>query len=149
MGKGEIIIALDVGTGRVGVAASDPLLIAANPVAVIARDGNEFEEIKKVVESHSADTVIIGLPKTLRGEVGPQAEKVLTFTNLLREHLSGVKIILWDERFTSVIAHRMFKTLGIRSKRERLIKDAAEAMLILQSYLNYMRRKSKSSDSKE
>ncbi len=147
MEEKSIIIALDVGTGKIGVAMSDPLRIGANPVAVIARDGNEFEEIKKIVESHNADTIIVGFPKTLRGEVGRQAEKVLEFTNTLRTYLNNKEIILWDERFTSVIAHRMFKALGIRSKRERLIKDAAEAILILQSYLNYIRRKRKSGDS--
>lgn len=138
-----VIVALDVGTGRIGVAASDSLHITANPVTVIPRDGNEFEAIKKLVKFYSAKTVVIGLPKTLKGDVGPQAEKVLTFVTVLKEHLSDVEIILWDERFTSVIAHKMYKLLGVRSKKERTTKDVAEALLILQSYLNYGGRKKK------
>ncbi len=144
-----VIVALDVGMGRVGVAASDPLHITANPVTVIQRDGNEFEAIKKLVKSYNAKTVIIGLPKTLSGDVGSQAEKVLTFVNVLKGYLGDVEIILWDERFTSVIAHKMYKSLGIRSKKERVTKDAAEALLILQSYLNYRGRKKKLENSDE
>ncbi len=147
-GKG-VIVALDVGTGRVGVAASDSLHITANPVTVIQRDGNEFEAIKKLVEFYNAKTVIIGLPKTLKGDVGQQAEKVLTFVNVLKGYLSDAEIILWDERFTSVIAHKMYKLLGVRSKKERATKDVAEALLILQSYLNYGGRKKKLENSDE
>ncbi len=139
--ENKVYIALDVGTGHIGVAASDPLGITANPVDVIERDGNEFNKIRDILSSHDSRTLIIGLPKTLRGEVGMQAEKVLEFTNELRKYLSNVEIVLWDERFTSVIAHRMFMKAGIRSRRERKIKDAAEAVLILQSYLNYVGRK--------
>ena len=140
MKQNKVFIALDVGTGHIGVAASDPLGITANPLDVVNRDGNEFERIKDILNTHGSKTLIIGLPKTLRGEVGMQAEKVLKFVEELREHLSGVEIILWDERFTSVIAHRMFQKAGIKSRRERKIKDAAEAVLILQSYLKYLRR---------
>jgi len=139
--KEGVIIALDVGTGHIGVAASDPLKITANPVDVLNRDGTEFSKIEEFIRRYDAKTLVIGLPKTLKGEVGMQAEKVLQFVNELREFLSGVEIILWDERFTSVIAHRMFQKAGINSRKERKIKDAAEAVLILQSYLNYIRRK--------
>jgi putative Holliday junction resolvase len=135
-----VIVALDIGTGRIGMAASDSLHITANPVAVIPRDGNEFEAIEKLLKSYNAKTVVIGFPKTLKGEVGFQAEKVLAFVNRLKRDLSDVEIILWDERFTSVIAHKMFKLLGVGSKRERATKDVAEALLILQSYLNYRGR---------
>ncbi|MEA3313652.1 MAG: Holliday junction resolvase RuvX [Caldisericota bacterium] len=144
-----VIVALDVGMGRVGVAASDSLHITANPVTLIQRDGNEFEAIKNLVKFYSAKTVVIGLPKTLKGVVGSQAEKVLTFVNMLKGYLNGVEIILWDERFTSVIAHKMFKSLGVRSKKERATKDVAEALLILQSYLNYGGRKKKLENSGE
>ncbi len=143
------IVALDVGTGRIGVAVSDALGITANPVAVIGRNGAEFDEIKKVLMEHNSKILIIGFPKTLKGQVGSQAEKVLGFVNELRKHLSGVDIVLWDERFTSVIAHRMFRKAGVNSRRERKIKDAAEAVLILQSYLSYLRRKQRAEQSED
>jgi putative Holliday junction resolvase len=136
-----VILALDVGTGHIGVAASDALKITANPVDVLDRDGSEFEKIRELISRYDAKVLVVGLPKTLRGEVGMQAEKVIEFVNELRNFLSGIDIILWDERFTSVIAHRMFQKAGINSRKERKIKDAAEAVLILQSYLNYIRRK--------
>ncbi len=141
------IVALDVGTGRIGVAVSDPLGITANPIAVLGRDGKEFDEIRGILTEHNSKVLIVGFPKTLKGQVGSQAEKVLIFVNELKEHLSGIEIILWDERFTSVIAHRMFQKAGISSRRERKIKDAAEAVLILQSYLNYLRREKRAEQS--
>ncbi len=141
------IVALDVGTGRIGVAVSDALGITANPVAVLGRNGREFDEIREILSGHNSKVLIVGFPKTLKGQVGSQAEKVLAFVNELKKHLSGIEIILWDERFTSVIAHRMFQKVGINSRRERKIKDAAEAVLILQSYLNYLRREKRAEQS--
>ncbi len=141
MEKTKVFVALDVGTGHIGVAISDPLGITANPIEVIERDGNEFQKIKDILGAHHCGILIIGLPKTLRGKVGTQAEKVLQFTEELRKYIADVNIALWDERFTSVIAHRMFVKAGVNSRKERKIKDAAEAVLILQSYLDYVWRK--------
>jgi putative Holliday junction resolvase len=141
MDQNKVFVALDVGTRHIGVAVSDPLGITANPIDIIKCNGDEFETVKEILDTHNSNVLIIGLPKTLRGEVGTQAEKVLQFTEELRQHLSGVEIVLWDERFTSVIAHKGFLKAGVKSRRERKIKDAAEAVLILQSYLSYLRRK--------
>ncbi len=149
MEKTKVFIALDVGTGHIGVAASDPLGITANPIDVIECNGNEFQRIKDILNTHNSSTLIVGLPKTLKGKVGMQAEKVLQFVEELRKYLSSVEIIFWDERFTSVIAHRMFRKAGINSRKERKIKDAAEATLILQSYLDSAGRKKRKNLSEE
>lgn len=145
------IIALDVGTGRIGVAIlRNDILI--NHLDIISRDGSEFEKITKIVEDENVKTIVIGLPKTLKAEIGPQAEKVLQFVDELKVHLASffsLEIVLWDERFTSVIAHRMFRAIGLTSKKERKIKDSLEAELILESYINYLRRELRKKDQQE
>ncbi len=135
------ILSLDVGDGRIGVAVSDPLFLFGEPVAVLKRDGNEISEIKKFIETFNPFLIVIGLPKNLKGEVGPQAEKVLDFVEELRRQISLREIVLWDERYTSVIAHQIFRNLNIHGKQERKIKDSMEAVVILESYMNYYRRK--------
>jgi putative Holliday junction resolvase len=140
------IIALDVGTGRIGVAILRNAILPVNHLDILKRDGTEFEKINSVVRDEKIKTIVVGLPKTLKGEIGPQAVKVLQFVEELKINLAelpSVEIVFWDERFTSVIAHRVFRTIGFTSKKERKVKDSLEAELILESYLNYLRRESR------
>ncbi len=140
------IIALDVGTGRIGVAILRNAILPVNHLEILKRDGTEFEKLNSVVRDEKIKTIIVGLPKTLKGEIGPQALKVLQFVEELKINLteiSSIEIVFWDERFTSVIAHRVFRTIGFTSKKERKVKDSLEAELILESYLNYLRRESR------
>jgi len=140
------IIALDVGTGRIGVAILRNTMLLVNHLDTITRDGTEFEKINSVVRDEKIKSIVIGLPKTLKGEIGPQAVKVLQFVEELKINLTTVppvEIIFWDERFTSVIAHKIFRTIGFTSRKERKVKDSLEAELILESYLNYLRRESR------
>jgi putative Holliday junction resolvase len=146
------MIALDVGTGRIGVAILRDAILFINHLDIISRDGLEFEKVASIVKDENVKTIVIGLPKTLKAEIGPQAEKVLQFVDELRLHLISpppVEIVLWDERFTSVIAHRMFRAIGLTSKKERKIKDSLEAELILESYINYLRRELRKKEQQE
>ena len=146
------MIALDVGTGRIGVAILRDAILFINHLDIISRDGSEFEKVASIVKDENVKTIVIGLPKTLKAEIGPQAEKVLQFVDELRLHLISpppVEIVLWDERFTSVIAHRMFRAIGLTSKKERKIKDSLEAELILESYINYLRRELRKKEQQE
>lgn len=146
------MIALDVGTGRIGVAILRDAILFINHLDIILRDGSEFEKVASIVKDENVKTIVIGLPKTLKAEIGPQAEKVLQFVDELRLHLISpppVEIVLWDERFTSVIAHRMFRAIGLTSKKERKIKDSLEAELILESYINYLRRELRKKEQQE
>lgn len=146
------MIALDVGTGRIGVAILRDAILFTNHLDIISRDGSEFEKVASIVKDENVKTIVIGLPKTLKAEIGPQAEKVLQFVDELRLHLISpppVEIVLWDERFTSVIAHRMFRAIGLTSKKERKIKDSLEAELILESYINYLRRELRKKEQQE
>ena len=146
------MIALDVGTGRIGVAILRDAILFINHLDIISRDGSEFEKVASIVKDENVKTIVIGLPKTLKGEIGPQAVKVFQFVDELRLHLISpppVEIVLWDERFTSVIAHRIFRAIGLTSKKERKIKDSLEAELILESYINYLRRELRKKEQQE
>lgn len=133
------ILALDIGNANIGVAISDKEHIFAMPLEVIHRDGNEIQKIKEIITSKEVESVVVGLPKNLNGSIGPQAVMVENFVKILQEELPQVKFILWDERYTSVIAHKMLRFTGIRSKKERKIKDKFEALFILENYLEFLR----------
>lgn len=141
------ILALDVGNVNIGIAISDKEHIFAMPLAIVKRDGNEIEAIKNIISEKDVDEVVVGLPKNLNGTIGPQANIVLEFLDKLKEALPDVKFVTWDERYTSVIAHKMLRFQGIRSKKERKIKDKFEALFILESYLEYLRRQKRVEES--
>ncbi len=135
MAEGRIL-ALDVGDHHIGIAITDELEISVYPVKVLVRDGDEINEICSLITEKGVKKIIVGLPKNLKGEIGPQAQKVLQFAEVLKEHIEGLELIFWDERLTSVIAHRIFKSENVNSRKERKIKDSLEAVLILESYLD-------------
>ncbi|MGB9694878.1 MAG: Holliday junction resolvase RuvX [Caldisericaceae bacterium] len=137
---------LDVGDERIGVAVSDPLGLFGKPVAILSRGNNVISEIIKICLSYNSRVVVVGLPRNLKGETGPQAQKVLTFVDELKGAMEGYEIVLWDERYTSVIAHRIFQNLDIKGRKERKIKDSMEAVIILEGYLGYLRRTKRKDD---
>jgi putative holliday junction resolvase len=132
------ILALDIGEKRIGVATCDPLGIVVRPVGVVAAEVREraLADIKKIVQDEEAVLIIAGLPLTLRGEEGPQAQRVLGFVEALRAAVD-VPIELRDERYTSTEAERIIEERGgKRKKRRRGEVDEIAATLILQDYLN-------------
>lgn len=133
---------LDVGDKRIGIALSDPLGMFALPHSTIDHEGSRaLEEIITVMLANSVNTVVIGLPKELNGNIGPQAEKVKTFleslTKRLEQHpeLSTTKTVLWDERLTSVQAERMIAGSGLKNRKRREALDRVSAAIILEGYL--------------
>lgn len=131
-------LGLDMGEKRIGVARSDELHLMAHPVGFIERAGDEqaVREIKKFVDESHIQKVVVGLPKTMKGETGVQAEKVLSFVEKLRQYLS-CPIVTWDERLTTVQAERALIAQDMsRAKRKRK-RDAAAAEIMLQSYLDF------------
>jgi putative Holliday junction resolvase len=133
------ILGVDYGEKRIGIAVSDPLGITAQAVAVISKAKNfdqDIVELKKIMEEYNGvEEIVVGLPKTMAGEIGPQAQKVLAFIEALKNGL-GVKITPWDERLTTVIAERELISAGVsRAKRKKVI-DKSAASYILQSYLD-------------
>ena len=135
------VLALDVGSKRIGVAVSDPTGLIATPLTTISRSGGpeDVEEVLRLTSSHQAVEILVGLPLSLSGRMGPQAESVAQFTRELSER-SPVQVKSVDERFSSVQAERLLRQSGKQPSRARALVDAAAAAVILQSYLDSQRR---------
>ncbi|MDR1915730.1 MAG: Holliday junction resolvase RuvX [Synergistaceae bacterium] len=130
------IIALDVGSVRIGVAASDPLGTFAQAVAVLRADGAWMEELSGLLEEYGAEKILIGMPVRTDGTEGPEADKMKKIIASLRERFSGFEIIPWDERFTTTIATQALLEADVsRAGRKRYV-DKIAAALLLQSYLD-------------
>ena len=99
------VLALDYGSARTGVAVSDPTGTLARPVATVASvdETSGFDELVALVNNEEPELVVVGLPLTLRGEHGQQARATAAFVERLRAVLE-IRVELWDERFTSVLA---------------------------------------------
>jgi putative transcription antitermination factor YqgF len=126
------VIALDYGAARTGVAVSDETGTIARPVGVVERaarpDG--IAQIRDIVHEHAAELVVVGLPLTLRGELGKQARETEAFVELLREELD-VPVETYDERFTTSIAQG--------SPGGSAPEDARAAAHLLEGYLERAR----------
>lgn len=132
---------LDVGERRIGVALSDPEGRMAYPLSVVERrsDAEAIEAIARLVKAHGVAKLIIGLPHTLEGLEGMQAEAVRGFVEQLRGR-TDVPYELWDERLSTVEAERRLREAGVRRERRAQVRDTLAATIILQSYLDYRQR---------
>jgi len=129
-------MALDIGDKRIGVALSDPIGILATPKTIIERK-NETEDIVTIanmVDQYEVKKIIIGLPISLDGRIGEQAEKVHAFVDHLVKHID-IPVDFRDERMTTVSAKRLLHEGGKKGKQAGR-DDAAAAAVILQSYLD-------------
>ncbi len=135
-------IGIDVGSVRIGVAASDPDGILATPVETVARakksgaQPTDLIRIAEIVREYEAVEVIVGLPRTLRGENGSSAKIAVGFAKRLRRMIPGVPIRLSDERLTTVSAARALRDSGVRARGQRQVIDQAAAVSILQGWLD-------------
>jgi putative Holliday junction resolvase len=137
-GIAMIVLALDVGQVRIGVAASDPEGLLASPRGMIRRRSNAqtFEAIARVVGESGAERVVIGLPISLDGQLHDQARAVQAFGKRLAARLS-VPVDYWDERLSTVTAAEALRAAGVAPARMRERIDAAAAAVILQDYLDH------------
>ena len=131
------ILGLDFGERRIGVALSDPSAIIAQPLAVIERRGlaEDIGSIKALISQHGVESVVMGLPLTLKGERGPQAQRALAFGNELKR-ATQVAIEWMDERFTTAQGSRALSEAGENGRQQKKRIDQVAAQLILQSYLD-------------
>lgn len=135
-------LGLDIGDKRIGVALSDPMGILASPLLVFERkdDVADIDFILNEVKINHVERIIVGLPQSMNGTIGAQAEKVKSLAEILRQN-SPVPVEFRDERLTTVNAKRLLQEAG-RKKSQKHKKgefDAAAAAIILQSYLNEAR----------
>lgn len=118
---------------------SDPHGILATPVATLARDESgrtDLDALRDLVLEHDVVEVVVGLPRTLRGEVGQAAIAARTYGQLLAARVEPVPIVYVDERLTSVTANRVLAERGIRERARRSVVDQAAAVTILQMRLD-------------
>ncbi|HEY55651.1 MAG TPA: Holliday junction resolvase RuvX [Dehalococcoidia bacterium] len=130
-------LGLDIGDRRIGVALSDPEGILASPLAVINRrnESLDIEAITEIIRQHQVGQVVVGLPLSMDGSLGQQAEKVKDFTRKLGEH-TQVPLEYRDERLTTVMAEHLKRAAGGKKKGEKTRYDAQAAAIILQGYLD-------------
>ena len=135
-------IGLDIGDKRIGVAISDPLGILASPLLVLEHkdDKADIAAILKIVNQYQVEHIIVGLPQSMDGSMGAQAEKVKLFAEKLK-HQSPLPVEFRDERLTTVSAKQMIQEAATKkSARNRKREyDTAAAAIILQSFLNESR----------
>lgn len=131
-----VIISVDYGDVRTGVAACDKLQLLASPVTVIKQKDPEIlsEEIKKICLEKKAEKIVLGLPKNMDGSEGFRAEACKEFAKLLSEK-TGLSVDFQDERLTTVSAHNILNATDTRGKKRKAVVDAVSAVLILEDYL--------------
>ena len=130
-------LGLDIGDKRIGVALSDPESILATPLTIIDRrdETQALEAIINIINQHQVKQVVVGLPRSMDGSTGKQAEKVKAFTQELRNHI-GVPVEFRDERLTTVLAKRLMQAANTKKTKRKARDDAVAAALILQGYLD-------------
>jgi putative Holliday junction resolvase len=130
------IMALDVGSRRIGVAVSDPLGITAQGLDTIQRQNKrrDLEALRRLLSEYHIREVVVGLPLRLSGAEGTQSEKMRRFAEDLESHF-GVTVHLWDERWTSTEANRLLRETDLSIEKRAKAVDRMAATLILQSWL--------------
>jgi putative Holliday junction resolvase len=136
------ILGLDFGSRTVGVAVSDALLLTAQGVETIERkDENKLRRtcarIDELIASYEVDRIVLGLPKNMNNTEGERVEKTKEFKEIL-ERRTGLPVILWDERLTTVAAERILMENGVRRENRKAVIDKVAACLILQGYLDHL-----------
>lgn len=136
------ILGLDFGSKTVGVAVCDSLGITAQGVEIIRRkDENKLRQtlarIEELVREYDVEKIILGLPKNMNNTSGERVDKTMEFKAML-ERRTGLPVIMWDERLTTVAADRIMMDAGIRREQRKDYVDMIAAELILQGYLDSM-----------
>lgn len=136
----SIILGLDIGDARTGVAISDELGIAAHPLCTIHRKSRKavLAELQELVTAHKVERIVVGLPLQLDGETGTQARKVRRFAERLEQQVN-LPIVFWDESFTTFEAARILRGTKKRRKKRKQVIDQVAAVLILEGYLEELR----------
>ena len=136
------ILGLDIGSKTIGVAISDPLGWTAQGITTIRRSKKErdLEEVKELCEEHKVETIVIGLPKNMNGSIGESGERVLEFSDCIKNY-TGVKVEMWDERLTTVAANRAMLEADLSRGKRKKIVDKVAATYILQGYLDKLSMK--------
>jgi len=141
-GKIKRILALDIGTQRIGLAITDELGLIAHPLTVIKRknDTQALQEIKKIIKEQKVKKIVVGMPYNFQGEIGTMGKKVMAFIEKLKT-ITDVPLIFWDESFTTTEAETVLIKADLSRRRRKKVVDKLAATLILESFLRAMHEK--------
>ncbi len=136
------LLGLDYGAATVGVAGSDGLFLTAQPLEVIRRTHENklrqtYQRIEEIIRERGIHALVVGYPKKLDNSVGERAEKSEAFAADLKRR-TGLPVILWDERLTTVEAHRILDSEEHDYRKQAMVIDKLAAVIILQSYMDYL-----------
>ena len=139
------ILGLDYGSKTVGVAESDPLGFTAQGVEIIRRKSENkmrqtLARIEELIAQYQVEEIVLGLPKNMNNTLGDRAEKSLELKETL-ERRTGLPVVMWDERLTTVSANRVLMETGVRRENRKEHVDEIAAVFILQGYLDYLANK--------
>lgn len=139
------ILGLDYGSKTVGVAVSDPLGFTAQGVEIIRRKSENkmrqtLARIEELIAQYQVEEIVLGLPKNMNNTLGDRAEKSLELKETL-ERRTGLPVVMWDERLTTVSTNRVLMETGVRRENRKEHVDEIAAVFILQGYLDYLANK--------
>ena len=131
-------MSLDVGTKTIGIATSDLMWMIANGVETIRRTSVErdFARIGELIKDHEVSTLVVGYPKNMNGSIGERAQICEAFAEELRNRFPACKVVLWDERLSTVAAEKVLVDADMRRNKRKKIIDMMAAVVILQNYLD-------------
>jgi putative holliday junction resolvase len=137
------VLALDVGSRRLGVAVSDPTGTVASPLVTLPRraPAADAAALARLAAEHDATTLVVGLPRSLGGGEGPAARAVRAYVDQLSAHLPGLRVELVDERLSTAAAERALIAGGVRRADRRAAVDQVAASLFLQVWLDAARQR--------
>ena len=132
------IMAIDYGDAHTGIAVSDPtgLLAGFTTVVTAYRPEAVAQRVAELAREHGAEELVLGHPVNMDGTLGPRSEKARAMKALLEE-ATGLPVVLWDERRTTIDAHHILYQSGKNAKQRKKMVDAVAATLILEGYLTY------------
>lgn len=135
-----IIMSVDLGKARTGIAVSDPSGTFAFPKEVITEYNTDrlIEKVCEKAKEFSAERVVVGYPKNMDGSLGERAQECAAIAEQIKEK-SGFEVVLWDERCTTVTAHNYLSMNNVRGKKRKQTVDAVAAVIILEDYLRSLK----------
>ncbi|MGN0525976.1 MAG: Holliday junction resolvase RuvX [Acutalibacteraceae bacterium] len=136
-----IILSVDYGDKRTGIAICDKFEMLATPLCVIKEWNQDAlaEKIVNIATEHKVEQIVVGLPKNMNGSKGFRADACEELGNKLK-NLCSIPISFWDERLTTVSAHKILSENNVRGKKRKSVVDAVAAEIILQDYMDFRRQ---------
>lgn len=134
------VVALDIGSVRIGVAVSDPLGLFAQGLTVLNAEKDWLAELEKILSQYEEPMILVGLPLRTDGSEGPEAQHIRETAEKIKERFSGLALEFWDERFTTTIAQQTLLQGDVSRAGRKKSVDKIAATLLLESYLESKKR---------